>query len=156
VATISYLGKGNKNGHGDELDREKIEGLRLQNAIARSKLQRLAGEFVSKREVTFALSHALILLRTQILTVPGLVSAELRDLDTQAQHRVRMRVEGAVHRFLTQLSENMEAAMHSEEFIAKLKAELAGKTDDDAAKLKRDLAKQKRTEKRNAKARKQS
>jgi hypothetical protein len=152
VAQLHYHGK---NGN-PALDAERIEAIRIQNAIARSKLSRLDGELVSKREVVFALSHALILLRTQILTVPGLVSAELRDLDTQAQHRVRMRIEDAVRRFLEQLAEGMEAAMHSEEFIAKLKAELAGKTDDDAAQLKRDLAKKRRTAKRNAKARKQS
>jgi hypothetical protein len=150
VAQLHYVGK-----NGDPaLDRERIEGLRIANAIARAKLQRLDGELVSKREVTFALSHALILLRTQILTVPGLVSAELRDLDNAQQHRVRTRIEDVVHRFLTQLAENMEAAMHSAEFFEKLKAELAGKTDDDAAKLKRDLAKQRRTAKRHAKSKK--
>ena len=150
MAQLHYHGK---NGN-PALDAEKIEGLRLQNAISRAKLQRLDGELVSKREVTFALSHALILLRSQILTVPQLVASELRDLDTQAQHRVRIRIDDAVHRFLTQLSENMEAAMQSEEFFAKLEAELAGKTDDEAAQLKRDLAKQKRTAKRHAKQRK--
>jgi hypothetical protein len=130
--------------------------LRIQNAIQRAKLQKLDGDLVSKREVTFALSHALILLRTQILTVPALVSAELRDLDAQAQHRVRMRIEDAVRRFLEQLSENMQAAMSSEEFFAKLEAELAGKKDDDSVKLKQALAKKRRTQKRHAKARKQS
>ena len=113
------------------LDAERIEGLRIQNAIQRSKLSRLDGELVSKREVTFALSHALMLLRSQILTVPGLVSAELREVDTQAHHRVRMRIEDAIHRFLEQLAEGMEAAMSSEEFFAKLEAELAGKQDAD-------------------------
>jgi hypothetical protein len=77
MAQVHYVGKnGNR-----ELDRERIEGLRIQNAIARAKLQRLGGDTVSKREVTFALGHMLLLLRTQILTVPQLVSAELRDLE---------------------------------------------------------------------------
>lgn len=152
MAKLIYHGE-----NGDPaLDAERIEGLRIQNAIQRAKLQKLDGDLVSKREVTFALSHALILLRTQILTVPALVSAELRDLDAQAQHRVRMRIEDAVRRFLEQLSENMQAAMSSEEFFAKLEAELAGKKDDDSVKLKQALAKKRRTQKRHAKARKQS
>jgi len=152
VATITYLGKGNKNGRGDEIDREKIEGLRLQNAISRARLARIDGEVVSKREVAFMLGHMLLLLRTQILTVPMLVSSELRDLDNAQAHRVRTRVEDVVHRFLTQLAEGMEAAMHGEEFLAKLEASLAGKSDEDAAQLKHDLAKRRRTEKRHAKA----
>jgi hypothetical protein len=153
VATITYLGKGNKNGHGDELDREKIEGLRLQNAISRAKLQRLDGDVVAKREVAFILGHMLLLLRTQILTVPALVSSELRGvLDNVQLHNVRQRAEDAVHRFLTQLAENMEAAMHGEEFLAKLEASLSGKKDDDAARLKHDIAKAERTRKRHEKA----
>jgi hypothetical protein len=150
MAQVHYVGKnGNR-----ELDRERIEGLRIQNAIARAKLQRLGGDTVSKREVTFALGHMLLLLRTQILTVPQLVSAELRDLDNAQAHRVRQRIEDSIHRFLTQLSENMEAAMSSEEFFAKLEAELRGKQDEDAMQLKRAFAKQKRTAKRHAKSKK--
>ena len=63
-----------------------------------------------------------------------------------------MRVEKAIHGFLTQLAENMEAAMHSEEFFEKLEAELNGKTDEDSMKLKQALAKKKRTAKQHEKA----
>ena len=148
MAQVHYVGKnGNR-----ELDRERIENLRLANEIQRVKLQRLGGDMVSKREVTFALGHMLLLLRTQILTIPALVSAEMRGiLDPVKAHDVRQRVERSVHGFLTQLAEHMEAAMNSEEFFEKLEAELAGRKDEDTEKLKRDLAKQKRTAKRHAK-----
>jgi hypothetical protein len=123
------------------------------NAIARAKLSRLDGEVVSKREVAFILGHMLLLLRTQILTIPQLVSSELRGaLDNTQAHAIRMRVEDAVHRFLTQLAEGMEATLHGEEFLAKLEAELNGKQDDDSMKLKETLAKKKRTRKRHEKA----
>ena len=150
MAQVHYVGKnGNR-----ELDRERIEGLRLSNEIQRVKLQRLGGDMVDKREVTFALSHMLLLLRSQILTVPQLVASELRDLDTQAQHRVRMRVEDAIHGFLEQLAENMERTINSEEFIAELERNLTGngKKDDDTEKLRKDLAKKRRTAKRHEKA----
>jgi hypothetical protein len=151
MAQLHYHGK-----NGDPaLDAERIEGLRLQNSIARTKLAKLEGSAVDKRRVTFMLSHSLTLLRSQVLTVPQLVASELRDLDTQAQHRVRMRVEDAIRRFLEQLSEGMENAMNSEKFFDKFEAELAGKKDDDAMKLKRDVEKARRTQKRHAK-RKQS
>jgi hypothetical protein len=147
MAQVHYVGKnGNR-----ELDRERIENLRLANEIQRVKLQRLGGDMVSKREVTFALGHMLLLLRTQILTIPALVSAEMRGiLDPVKAHDVRQRVERSVHGFLTQLAENMEATINSEEFIEKLEASLSGKTDEDAAQLKHDFAKRRRTEKRNA------
>jgi hypothetical protein len=45
--------------------------------------------------------------------------------------------------------------LHPEKFLEKLEAELAGKKDDDAMKLKRDVEKARRTQKRHAK-RKQS
>jgi hypothetical protein len=41
----------------------------------------MAGEVVDKRKITFMLSYSLTLLRGQILTIPALVSADLRDLD---------------------------------------------------------------------------
>ena len=77
MAKLIYHGK---NGN-PAIDAEKIESLKLANAIQRAKLKRLDGEVVSKREVTFMLSYSLVLLRTQILTIPQLVSAELRGLD---------------------------------------------------------------------------
>jgi hypothetical protein len=149
VATLTYVPKdGNP-----AFDAERIEGLRLQNAITRAKLSRIDGEVVSKREVTFALSHMLLLLRTQILTIPALVSAEMRGiLDPAKAHDVRQRVERSIHGFLEQLAEGMETAMHGEEFLAKLEASLAGKKDEDTEKLRRDLAKKRRTAKRHEKA----
>jgi hypothetical protein len=149
MAQLVYQGKDAN----PAFDVERIEGLRLANALARVKLQRLGDDVISRREVAFALSHMLLLLRTQILTVPSLVSVEVRGiLDPVKAHDVRQRVETAIHRFLTQLSENMEAAMSSEGFLAKLEASLSGKSDEDAAQLKHDLAKRRRTEKRHAKA----
>jgi hypothetical protein len=50
-----------------------------------------------------------VLLRTQILTIPQLVSAELRGLDNTQAHAIRMRVERSIHGFLEQLSVNMGA-----------------------------------------------
>lgn len=149
MAKLAYHGK-----NGDPvLDRERIENLRLQNEINRSKLRKLNGDVVDKREVTFMLEQTLALLRTQILTVPQLVSAELRgSLDNTQAHAIRMRVEKAIHGFLEQLAENMERAIRSDEFIAELERNLAGNGhDDDLAKFKQDLAKRKRTEKRNEK-----
>jgi hypothetical protein len=93
-----------------------------------------------------------VLLRTQILTIPQLVSAELRGLDNTQAHAIRMRVERSIHGFLEQLSVNMERALSSSEFIAELERERS--PDDnakDAAQLKQALAKKKRTEKRHAK-----
>jgi hypothetical protein len=49
MAQLHYHGK-----NGDlALDAERIEGLRLQNSIARTKLAKLEGSAVDKREVTF-------------------------------------------------------------------------------------------------------
>ena len=143
MAQLHYHGK---NGN-PAIDAEKIENLRLANAIAKAKLQKLEGDLVSKRQVVFMLEYSLTLLRSQILTIPQLVASELRDLSGPQAHRVRIRVEDAVHHFLTQLAENMENAMHGEEFLAKLEASLAGKTDEDAAELKHDIGKEKRTAK---------
>jgi hypothetical protein len=77
VATISYLGKGNKNGHGDELDREKIEGLRLQNAISRTKLAKLSGDVLDRRQVEFVVSSALVTRER----VQGFEPSQMRDLN---------------------------------------------------------------------------
>jgi hypothetical protein len=94
----------------------------------------------------FLVENALVLLRDQILTLPKLIAAELRDLSNEQSHRVRMRVESSVHRFLEQLAENMQAAMHAEEFLKKLEAEMTGKDngDEDARARKKDAANEKR------------
>jgi hypothetical protein len=151
VAKLVYHGK---NGN-PAIDLERIESLRLANAIARSKLARIDGEVVSKRQVTFMLGYTLTLLRTQILTIPQLVSAELRALDNaQAAHSIRMRVEKSIYGFLEQLSVNMERAHRSDEFIAAVERELSGvENSKDTAELKQDLAKKRRTAKRHAKQR---
>jgi hypothetical protein len=51
MAKLIYHGK---NGN-PAIDAEKIESLKLANAIQRAKLARLGGEVVSKKEVTFML-----------------------------------------------------------------------------------------------------
>jgi hypothetical protein len=70
-ATISYLGKGSKNGHGDELEREKIEGLRLQNAISKTRLRKLQGDVIDRKEVEFVVSSALVTLRSKFCSCPS-------------------------------------------------------------------------------------
>ena len=153
MAKLVYHGK---NGN-PAIDAEKIESLRLANAIQRAKLTRLDGEVVSKRQVTFMLSHSLVLLRTQILTIPQLVSAELRALDNAQAHAIRMRVEKSIYGFLEQLSVNMERAHRTDEFIAAIERELSNvENNHDTAQLSRDLAKKKRTAKRHAKQGKQA
>lgn len=153
MAKLIYHGKdGNP-----AIDLERIESLRLANAIQRAKLARLDGEVVSKRQVTFMLAYSLTLLRTQILTIPQLVSAELRGLDNAQAHAIRTRVEKPIYGFLEQLSLNMERAHRTDEFIAAVERELSnGENSNDTAQLKRDLAKKKRTAKRHAKQGKQA
>jgi hypothetical protein len=144
MAKLIYHGK-----NGDPaLDAEKIESLRIQNALAKAKLARIEGSIVDKRKVVFMLEYSLTLLRTQILTIPQLVSAELRGLDNAQAHAVRMRVEKSIYSFLEQLSLNMERAHRSDEFIAELEQELSGNGHgDDSAQLKRDRVNAKRRSK---------
>jgi hypothetical protein len=155
VATISYLGKGNKNGHGDELDREKIEGLRLQNAISRTKLAKLSGDVLDRRQVEFVVSSALVTLRQRILALPGKICAGIHGLNNTELHTVRMQVERVADGALEELADTLGKTVNPKAFIDELAGEDAEGEEAKAARIRKETqAKAKRTAKRHEKQQK--
>jgi hypothetical protein len=150
MATLEYHGK---NGN-PALDYEKIESLRIQNEISRTKLGKLQGELVSKREVSFVVAYALTTLREHILRVPQLVSADLRGLDLVMVHGIRMRVDESVRRWLEELAETLCQAANAKDFFVELERDddaVETESQKEARERKKDAANAKRREKWQAK-----
>jgi hypothetical protein len=150
MAALEYHGK---NGN-PALDYEKIESLRIQNEISRTKLGKLQGELVSKREVSFVVAYALTTLREHILRVPQLVSADLRGLDLVMVHGIRMRVDESVRRWLEELAETLCQAVNAKDFFVELERDddaVETESQKEARERKKDAANAKRREKWQAK-----
>ena len=152
MAQLHYVGK-----NGDPaLDAERIEAIRLQNAIARTRLQKLNGDVIDRREVEFVISSALVALRTKILQLPKLIVTDLQGrLENAELHGVKLRVEGQVDRALTELAADLEKAVTPKAFIGELAGEdTEGEEAKSARARKETQAKARRTAKRHEKARK--
>ena len=138
------------------LERKKETHQEILNEISSLRLKKLRGELVDKREVEFVVSTAIITLRAQLLRLPLLVVAELRELNHDQLHAIRMRAERAVHAFLEETSEALIKAIDPRSAIAELEEEDSNgevtRAKQDALARKRSLANAKRRAKRKAKA----
>jgi hypothetical protein len=151
MAHITYHGG---NGHNPEIEREKVESLKLANAIQRAKLEKLKGDVIDRREVEFVISSALVTLRTKILQLPKLIAADLQGRLEHAQlHAIKLRVEGQVDRALNELADDLEKSVNPKAFLDELTGEDTAEDEQakDALIRKKTAAKAKRTAKRNAK-----
>ena len=89
MANITYHGG---NGHNPEIEREKVESLKLANAISRTRLRKLNGDVLDRAEVVFVIETALVILRQRILALPKLIVADLQGRLENAQlHGIRLR-----------------------------------------------------------------
>jgi hypothetical protein len=150
VAHVSYIGK--NGGQNAELEKAKTEALQLQNELTRAKLQKLRGDVLDRKMVTFAIENSWALLRERIMQLPVIVAGELRDLGYE-RNTVRLRVEAAINRFLTEVAESLERITNSDDFLAGFDGDdTVAETEEqkDARERKKDAVNKKRREKRNA------
>jgi hypothetical protein len=120
MATIRYVGKNGQAPKPSALERKKETHQEILNEISAIRLKKLRGELVDKREVEFVVSNAIITLRAQLLRLPLLVVAELRELSHDQLHAIRMRTERAVHAFLEETSAALSKAVDPRSAIAEL------------------------------------
>jgi hypothetical protein len=156
MATIRYVGR---DGHAPKpsgLEQKKETHHEILNEISSLRLKKLRGELIEKREVEFVVSNAIITLRAQLLRLPLLVVAELRELSHDQLHAIRVRTERAVHAFLEETSAALSRAVEPRSAIAELEEQDSNgevtRAKQDALARKRSLANQKRLAKRKAKA----
>jgi hypothetical protein len=145
VAHIQYIGK--NGGQNADLEREKTEALRLSNEVQRTKLAKLNGDVVGRKEIQFTVGFALARLRENILRLPNLVSAELRGLDRAVVHGVRMRVDQRIRRVLEELGESLALAVSAPDFIDRMNGDAETDVAKAAAERKRSVANARRREK---------
>jgi hypothetical protein len=152
---VTYLGK---NGSNPAIEKAKAEALALQNRLTRLRVEKLEGTLVEKSKVTFLLGNSLTILRSRILDLPKHLVAELRSfgLDHAQLHSVRTRLEERVHRFLCDLTRELEAAADPDAALGALGEDDDSEIADDRTKadrgLKREALNKRRREKRAAKA----
>jgi hypothetical protein len=151
MANITYHGG---NGHNPEIEREKVESLKLANAISRTRLRKLNGDVLDRAEVVFVIETALVILRQRILALPKLIVADLQGRLENAQlHGIRLRIEGQVDRALNELADSLEKAVTPRAFIDELAGEdIEGEEAKAARARKEAAAKAARTQKRHEKA----
>ncbi len=147
MAHIQYIGKnGGQNG---DLEAAKTEALQLANEVTRTKLARLRGDVVGRKEIQFTIGFALARCREDILRLPNLVAAELRGFDRDVVYGVRQRVDARIRRVLEGLAESLALAVSTPDFLAKMNGDDVVITD--AAKIAADRKRDHANAKRRAK-----
>jgi hypothetical protein len=140
--------------------KQKADGQQILKGIARTKLKKLRGDLLDRREVEFVVGNAIATLRPHLLRLPLLIASELRELSHDQLHAIRMRVERAVDSFLEEASESLGKAIDPRAAIAELEAEdNVGQDSAEVTRGKEDALARKRVianEKRRAKRRKAS
>jgi hypothetical protein len=97
-----------------ELDKEyrvhRNEILRIKKESEQAKLKRLNGDLLDRRQAEFLFNNALATLRTEILRLPTLICADLRELNYNKVFEIRRRIETTLDTFLSELATNLEKA----------------------------------------------
>jgi hypothetical protein len=107
MANLHYVPANGKVPEPTLWEQRKADGQEIQNEILRTRLKKLRGELVERREVEFVIGMAMAALREQILRLPLLVAAELRELSSDRVFAIRTRIEHGVHNFLEEASETL-------------------------------------------------
>ena len=154
MAHVSYIGR--NGGANAELEAAKTEALQIANELARAKLDKLRGTVVERKIVEFVLGHVLATLREQILRLPMFVAADLRGsgLEHNQIHGIRMRINDAVRRSLSESAETLGKAVEADDFLVGFNGDdsvVQSAEQKDARERKRTVTNAKRREKRNAK-----
>ena len=156
---LHYVGINGKVPEPTLWEQHKADGQQILNEIARTKLKKLQGDLLDRREVEFVVGNAIAALRTELLRLPLMIAAELRDLSYDRVFAIRMRMEKVVDDFLLEASEALSKAVDPRAAIAELDAaeeDGVGQDSVEAARAKQALARKKSraNEKRRAKRRK--
>jgi hypothetical protein len=159
VARIHYIGKNGVPPAPTELELKKIELAETQNALNRTKLDKLRGELVPRREVEFLCASAVIILRQQLLSLPSRLVSELRPHLADAQlFSVQRCADQCVRSWLGETVDLLMQGPRAAKAIAEMEEAENGGADPEAkAKRteaevrKRDEANARRREKRKAK-----
>jgi hypothetical protein len=156
MARITYTGANGEQPPLSELEKEKLQGQRLANDIARTKLRRLHEEILERREVKFVFDTTLIVLRREMMRWPSLVvrEPELRSLSHEQIFAIRMSADKFIRAELNKATDTLEKALRSPRAVI---AEMTGEEEPsqkevDAAGRKRARTNAKRRERRKAKA----
>jgi hypothetical protein len=160
VAQIHYIGKNGVPPAPSELELKKIELAETQNALSRTKLERLRGELVPRREVEFVTTSAVIVLSRQLLSLPSRLVSELRPhLASENLFTVQRCADQCVRGWLEETTALLLKAPAAAEAIVEMEERESGGADpeakakrSEAEARKRDAANARRREKRKAKA----
>jgi hypothetical protein len=158
MANLHYVGKNGQVPEPTLWEQQKADGQEILNEIARTKLKKLRGALLDRREVEFVVGNAITQLRAQLLRLPLLVASELRDLSYDRLFAIRTRTEKVVHDFLLEVSEALSKAvdpravaeLEREDEMGQDSAE-ATRAKEDVAALKKKIANETRRAKRRSK-----
>jgi hypothetical protein len=140
MARIRYTGANGEEPPLTELEQEKLQGQRITNRISETRLKRLRGDVLEKREVVFVISNAMVILRQALMRLPALVvrAQELRDLTHEQRHAIRMSLDKAIRTALGEASEALGKAGNPREAIAEIVGEAQpSQKDIDAMAMKK-------------------
>jgi hypothetical protein len=125
MSRVHYVSANGKEPPLTELEKEKLNGQRLANDIAQTKLRRLRHDLLEKREVKFVNETMAVVLRQELMRLPSLVMADLRGLHLTHDQlfSIRMSVDKTVRSALAKASDTLQRALNPREAIAELVGE---------------------------------
>jgi hypothetical protein len=156
MSRVHYVGANGEEPPLTELEKEKLKGQRLANDISATRLKRLRGDLLEKREVKFVTDTMAVVARQELMRLPSLVvrERELRGLSHEQLFAIRMSVDKTVRSVLDKASGTLEGALNPRAAIAEIVGEeeqAPSQKDIDAAARKKARANAKRRERRGAK-----
>jgi hypothetical protein len=155
MSRVHYVGANGEEPPLTELEKEKLKGQQLANDISQTKLKRLRGDLLERREVAFVIDTMAVVLRQELMRAPSLAvrEPELRSLSHEQLHAIRMSVDKTVRSVLNKASETLGKALSPREAIAEMVGdEQASQKEIDAAARKKARTNAKRRERRKVRA----
>ena len=125
MSRVRYVGANGAEPPLTELEKEKLKGQQLANAISQLKLRRSREEVLERREVKFVNETMTIVLRQELMRAPSQAVRDLHGLrlSHEVLHSIRMSLDKTIRAALARAAETGEKALSPRKFIAEFVGE---------------------------------
>jgi hypothetical protein len=158
MSRVRYVPANGKEPPLTALELEKLKGQQLANDISQTRLKRLRGDSLERREVKFVTDTMAVVLQQELMRLPSLVVKDLRrvvELSREQLFSIRQSVDATVRCALEKASDTLATALSPREAIAELVGDeqpSQGEIDQAARRKARTNAKRRERRKVRAKA----
>ena len=125
MARIHYVSANGEEPPLTELEKEKLKGQQIANAVSQLKLRRIREEVIEKREVKFVNETMAVVLRQELMRAPSQAVRDLHSLHLghEVLFTIRMSLDKTVRSALAKAAATLEKALNPREAIAELVGE---------------------------------